>query len=484
LRPLPVNAVADEELLAEIEVLAGKLPGSLHQIHRSLSRVSTYREYDAACNRASVHVWRALRQIIASGGTSNLLSFAAEHMTETARSRILRRLAKDPDYAIRFRIRKLVRRGAIREVALPGSKDGPWDATGWLIAGGEPYTLRRHPQGQRIQQRSGVPALANLAECRKLLDIRSESQLGYFLLASDADDGPYVKFTIPKRDGRERVICAPKPQLRWVQRRILDEILSKAPTHDAAHGFVPGRSIVTNAAPHQGAEIVVKFDLEDFFPTVHYYRVVGLFTRLGYPVGNTRFSADDESTHIAPTLARLCCYTPSPWSREIARLPQGAPTSPAISNLLCRRLDARLDGLAKRSGGNYTRYADDLTFSFKEATIDLGRLRWWVDQVCQQEGFVINHAKFRVIRRSQRQIVTGIVVNDSLHIRREDRRRFRAILHNCERHGLQSQSRGNPAFSSYLRGFASYLCMIDPSEGEECLQRVAALLGPEKEKES
>ncbi len=97
-----------------------------------------------------------------------------------------------------------------------------------------------------------MPPLADLGELRKLLDIRSERQLGYFLLASDQGDGPYTRFTIPKRDGREREISAPKKQLRWVQRHILDRILAGVAVHDAAHGFIAGRSIVTNALKHTG----------------------------------------------------------------------------------------------------------------------------------------------------------------------------------------------------------------------------------------
>jgi retron-type reverse transcriptase len=161
-------------------------------------------------------------------------------------------------------------------------------------------------------------------------------------------------------------------------------------------------------------------------------------------------------------------------------MPQGAPTSPAISNLVCRRLDARLAGLAKRNKGVYTRYADDLTFSFKKSQdLKLGRFRWWVDQVCHQEGFFVNQKKFHVIRASQRQLVTGIVVNDELRVPREERRRFRAILHNCRAHGLESQAHGRSDFTAYLRGFASYVHMVHPEEGREFLRAVEELLGPE-----
>jgi hypothetical protein len=271
------------------------------------------------------------------------------------------------------------------------------------------------------------------------------------------------------------------------------------PPHPAAHGFVNGRSTVSNATPHVGAELVVKFDLKDFFPTIHYFRVMGFFASLGYNVGNCMFGTADDSNQLAPVLARLCCYTPDPQEWGSATLPQGAPTSPAISNLVCRRLDARLAGLAEANKGIYTRYADDLTFSFKSAEgMNLGRFRWWVDQVCQQEGFVINQEKFRVIRDSQRQVVTGIVVNEAVRVPRELRRELRAILHNCEAHGIEGEAKkwvdrtkkkwaekkdgskfqGTAAkFPGYLRGIAAYLNMVQPEHGAELLRRVNELLG-------
>ena len=311
---------------------------------------------------------------------------------------------------------------------------------------------------------------------RELLEVKSERQLGFFLVASDHGNGPYTRFTIPKRGGEARVICAPKPQLLYVQRRILRKILEKVPPHPAAHGFVPGRSTVTNAQPHVGAEIIVKFDLTDFFPTVHYYRVMGLFASLGYAVGEARFSNDDDARDVAPVLARLCVYTEYPRRFGAGVLPQGAPTSPAVSNLICRNLDARLEGLAKNVGATYTRYADDLTFSFRDTSVDLGRFRWWVDQICHQEGFLVNQKKFRAIRKSQRQSVTGVVVNDVLRVPRKERRRFRAMLHNCRVHGVASQARGNTAFADYLRGFASYIHMIHPDEGAALLREVEEIL--------
>jgi hypothetical protein len=485
LRPLPANAGADPKLDERIDELAAKLPGTLFQLDLALQGVRMYCEYDAAANRAGAHVWRVLHQFFAAdaGAKVRLLSFAEGHMTEQAQARIYRRLVKDTAPDVRRKARTLIGRGRFREVALPAERDGPWDASGWLH-GSPAGRINRHPQGRRIQERNAVPPLANLGQLRKLLGIKSPQQLGWFLLASAAEDGPYTTFTIPKRSGGEREIAAPKGHLRWTQRQILDKILAQVPAHEAAHGFVPGRSTVTNAAAHRGAALVLKFDLTDFFPTIHYYRVVGLFGRLGYYVGDSRFHTDDEARQVAPTLARLCCYTPDPQAWGAAKLPQGAPTSPAISNLACRRLDARLDGLARGKGGVYTRYADDLTFSFRKDDVDLGRFRWWVDQVCHQEGFFVNQHKFRVIRRSQRQVVTGIVVNDELRVPRDERRRFRATLHNCRTHGLESQARGREKFAEYLRGFASYVHMVHPEEGAELLAEVNELLGGPADEEA
>ncbi|MEK6238598.1 MAG: reverse transcriptase family protein, partial [Planctomycetales bacterium] len=380
---------------------------------------------------------------------------------------------------VRRAVGRMIEQSDIREVALPLTADAAWDSSGWLH--GTNRELSRHPQGRRIQQRQGVPTIKNLKQLRALLGINSPRQLGYFLLASDKDGGPYTRFTIPKRDGADRVICAPKPQLRWVQRRLLSEILARLPVHAAAHGFVPGRSTVTNAAEHQGSEILVKFDLRNFFPTIHYYRVLGMFASIGYDGSGARFQSRDDSRQVAPTLARLCCWTPDPTQWGKAAAPQGAPTSPAISNIVCRGLDARLDGLAQALGGVYTRYADDLTFSFKDQSANLGRFRWWVDQICHQEGFLVNQRKFRVIRRSQRQTVTGIVVNDVLRVPRPQRRAFRAMLHNCRKHGVASQARGNASFPDYLRGFASYIHMVHPEEGRRLLDEVNELLGSDNE---
>jgi len=478
LRPLPVGATVDEDLHARIDALAQSLPASLGDLDQALTGIQAYAEYDAAVNHALEHVWPRRGELIAGENKERraLVLFARHHMTEAARARILRRLAKDPSAAVRRSVASALNASPVAEVALPASQDGTWDARGWRfgVAQGRMF---KHKQGVRVQKGNGVPQLKTVGDVRKLLGIRTPQQLGWFLTATDGADAPYRRFTIPKRDGSDRTICAPGPQLRFVQRAILDTILAKLPTHDAAHGFIKGRSIVTNAAVHQGARVIVKFDLHDFFPTIHVHRVMGLFASFGYGIEDGRFAIDDDSRAVAPVLARLCVYAANPrdWGR--AATPQGAPTSPAISNLVCRHLDARLEGLAAANHGKYTRYADDLTFSFQDEAPNLGRFRWWVDQICHQEGFIVHQGKFRVIRNSQQQRVTGVVVNEVLRVPRQERRRFRAVLHNCRKHGVDSQARGHRAFAEYLRGFASYVHMVHPEEGKRLLAEVAALLG-------
>lgn len=276
----------------------------------------------------------------------------------------------------------------------------------------------------------------------------------------------YTQFEVPKRRGGTRLLASPKSEMRAAQRKVLEAILQPIPLHDAAHGFVPGRSTKTCAAPHRGKEVVVNLDLRDFFPTITFPRVRGFFVSLGY------------SPAAATILALVCTAAPRREVRydgvayQVAvgerALPQGACTSPALSNLIAKRLDARLHGLARARGFVYTRYADDLSFSgpAKEVARLLARVR----HVVAEEGFEVHPDKTRVQRRGGRQTVTGIVVNDPqrLTLRRRDVRRLRAILHNASKTGLEAQNRdGHPDFVAHLRGHIAYLAMVDPGRAAE-----------------
>lgn len=285
----------------------------------------------------------------------------------------------------------------------------------------------------------------------------------------------YRRFVIAKKTGGERLISAPMPRLKRAQYWLLDNILQKIPLHDAAHGFRKGRSIVSNAEPHVGSYIVFNCDVKDFFPTFEYRRVKGLFAALGY------------SDHFA-TIFALLCTEPDIQEAELdgetfylangeRHLPQGAPTSPVLTNIICRRLDRRLAGMAKSLGFHYTRYADDMTFSGdKAAAKKLGKLQWRLNRVLEEEGLLKHPHKDRVMRAGQRQEVTGIVVNDQLSLDRKTLQRFRALIHQVQQHGPAGRHwAGNTNVLSAMRGFANYVAMVKPEKGQHFQQQVAAL---------
>jgi RNA-directed DNA polymerase len=282
----------------------------------------------------------------------------------------------------------------------------------------------------------------------------------------------YVSFEIAKRSGGVRKLSAPHVRLAAVQRWIFDSILRAALVHEAAHGFVPGRSIITNAQVHVGQNILVNADLENFFPSIHWTRIRKVFHCLGY------------SPAVATILALLCTECPR---RDVSYggriyhvatgprgLPQGACTSPALSNLVAMRLDRRMTGLAAKFGINYTRYADDITISGgDELSRRLGYVMARLRHITGDEGFTINEKKTRVRRRQQAQVVTGLVVNDKVSVSRNELRRLRSILHHAAKDGLESQNRlHHPNFRGYMTGMIAYVSATRPELAREMKTRL------------
>jgi len=286
----------------------------------------------------------------------------------------------------------------------------------------------------------------------------------------------YKRFEIEKRDGSPRAIWAPMPKLKAAQRWVLHEILEKLPVHGAAHGFLPGRSILSNAEQHNNSRLILKMDIEEFFPTITLPRVQGVFRHAGY------------RKQISLLLALLCTESP----REIVehegrtyfvalgqrRLPQGAPTSPAITNTLCQHLDQRLTGLAAKNGWRYTRYADDLTFSFpKEAksSSELGLMIGATKKIVSDEGFRIREDKTRVHRSGGRQTVTGLVVNEAHGARtpRKLKRQIRAAIHNLS----QGKPLAEGETTATIGGYIAYIEMSDPELGKKLKADLATAIG-------
>src|SRR5258705_1969851 len=254
-----------------------------------------------------------------------------------------------------------------------------------------------------------LPALATPGDLAAWLGI-TIGELDWFADARVMIDGPgalchYSYRWIPKRHGY-RLMEVPKPRLRAIQRRILAEILDPVPAHRAAHGFRPGHSCLTYARPHCGQKVVMRMDLRNFFPGIPAPRIQALFTILGYPEATARLLAGLCTNRVTSRMLRRIAvddpgFRPT-WTEgkqlEVPHLPQGAPTSPALSNLCALHLDLRLDALAGSVGARYTRYADDLAFSGGEPVRRrVARLGASIAAIAREEGFDVNHRKTRVM---------------------------------------------------------------------------------------
>jgi retron-type reverse transcriptase len=271
---------------------------------------------------------------------------------------------------------------------------------------------------------------------------------------------------IPKSAGPPRLIEAPKPTIKAIQRKILDAILARIPVHDAAHGFIKRRSPLTGAQIHAAESVLITFDLKDFFPSLAYPRVHGLFRAFGYPHETARALAG-LCTTTTPETIRAELAPSAQALHAVLHLPQGAPTSPALANLLAWKLDRRLAGLAKAAGAHYTRYADDLAFSGDESFVRrLENFRHAVAKITTAEGFALNHAKTRTMPASARQLVTGILVNRHCNTGRADFDRLKATPHNCARVTPAAQNLDQTAdFRAHLAGRIAWQAHINPARG-------------------
>ncbi len=339
------------------------------------------------------------------------------------------------------------------------------------VSGGLADRRANVEQLQRLQ----LPVLASPTDVAQALGVNIP-RLRWLAFHSEAAlVTHYVRFSIAKKSGGTRELSAPHHNLAQCQQWILANILEKIPVGESAHGFVPGRSTMTNAVPHVGRGVVVNVDLKDFFPTVTFPRVKGIFQSLGY------------SPCVSTILALLCTECPrrqvyyDKRAYHVATgpraLPQGACTSPALSNLVTRKFDARLRGISQKLGFTYTRYADDLTFSgTAELTKMAGYLLARVRHIAEDEHFAVNETKTRVQRPSMAQVVTGIVVNQRPNVPRKTVRRMRAILHRAKKEGLAAQNRKQEAnFEAKVGGMISYIHMVNPAKGKKLREAFDAL---------
>lgn len=297
----------------------------------------------------------------------------------------------------------------------------------------------------------GLPVIFDFKHLALLLGI---DPFEFGELFYSIDDFGYHEMEIPKKSGGMRKISVPSVDLKYIQRWILDNILSKIHVSEHANGFVVNRSIVTNATAHIGADCVINLDIKDFFPSISYEQVFYIFKYYGYTKG------------LSYVMAKLCTHN--------GFLPQGSPASPCITNILCLKMDKRLGGLAKKYDAVYTRYADDITFSGGKGILSLLPI---AEKIIQDEGFSLNAQKTRSALKHQRQEVTGLIINDgTLKIPKEYKRKVRQEIYYCKKYSVydhQEKTGENYAFyREHLYGKAYFIHMVEPELGEKLLDEL------------
>lgn len=271
-------------------------------------------------------------------------------------------------------------------------------------------------------------ALETPRDVARLLDVRYERLI--YHLHKTKPKLRYTTFKIPKRSGGSREISAPVTPLKIIQRKLNQVLQAVYPGRPQVHGFVNGKSILTNARSHSNKRVVLKVDLQDFFPTINFGRTRGMFIAHPYNRNET----------VATILAQICCFE--------NKLPQGAPTSPIVSNMVCAKMDADLLKLAKSIRCTYTRYADDLTFSTSKrhfpplvatfnSTSNRAEVGPELQRIIQEHSFQINEKKIRLLQAHKRQMVTGLVTNKFPNVTRKYMNQIRAMLYAWETYGLQ-----------------------------------------------
>lgn len=274
----------------------------------------------------------------------------------------------------------------------------------------------------------------------------------------------YRHFSIPKKNGSFRSIDEPLPDLKYVQTWILRNILEQCSVSEYAKAFIKGRTLKHNARFHRAQNVVVTMDIKDFFPSISIDEIVNIFENMGY------------FHDVSCFLAYLCCYN--------GILPQGAPTSPYLSNLRALSLDKRISSYTSDKKIRYTRYADDLTFS---GDFNPRLLIKKIREIVFDEGFVINPEKTRVARKNSRQEVTGIVVNAHMQVSKEKRKYIRQQVYYIKKFGIEShlehiqETRAN--YLNHLLGKINFALFVNPKDKEmiECYETIKRILKNNKE---
>ena len=298
---------------------------------------------------------------------------------------------------------------------------------------------------------NNVPIIYNLRHLRKLLDIKKTSQNKYFGIERFSS---YKTFYIPKKSGGFRKIEAPTQKLELIQNWIKCNILEKFNVSANATGFKKGTSIVDNATCHCNKKYILNMDVQNFFPSIKYSKIFRLFNYIGY---------NNEVCHLLTQLCTNCDNV----------LPQGAPTSPIISNLVNIKLDKRLSNFAKTIGGDYTRYADDITIS---SNTNLSKYVPVIKDILKDEGYITNNKKTRITNSGQKQEVTGLTVNKKVSVDKKIKKELNQAIYFINKYGLLDHMKrincDKAKYKEHLFGLAYFVKMVEPSIGIRYLQEL------------
>jgi RNA-directed DNA polymerase len=270
--------------------------------------------------------------------------------------------------------------------------------------------------------------LNTYSDISQLLQIKDQTLIYYLYRINDS--GKYVQFEIPKRSGDTRVISSPIKGLKIIQQKLNYVLQNVYDTKNSAYGFIKDKSIVNNATQHlRSSKNILCLDIEDFFGSINFGRVRGLFMAHPYNL----------PSNVSTVLAQICCYQ--------NKLPQGSPTSPTVSNMICAKMDDELKHFASINKCIYTRYADDITFSTRQFKFPSSMVNYdnpitvcgiQLHDIIKNNGFKINIKKFRIKKKNDRQEITGVVVNRFLNVKREFIKEIRSMIHAWQKYGLEN----------------------------------------------
>ncbi|WP_294274600.1 retron St85 family RNA-directed DNA polymerase [uncultured Chryseobacterium sp.] len=274
----------------------------------------------------------------------------------------------------------------------------------------------------------------------------------------------YHEFSIPKKNGEHRIIHSPNTLLQGVQRWIYLNILSSIKLHENCIGFRKDYNIKHNASKHLNTDVILKMDLKDFFSSIKKRRVISVFRNIGY------------TRKLSYALASLCCNNNS--------LPQGAPSSPFLSNIIAKRLDIRLSAFCKKFNLNYTRYADDLTVS---GDFISRRMIVYITKIINDEDFIVNENKTRLLYKNNQRIITGIsVCSDKLTIPKKKKREIKQSIYFIKKYGLfehvQRKNISDPIFLERFLGYLYFWKFVEPEN--KIIETYISLLKKEIKKTS